>query len=76
MASSDQLSPMELRKRSGMTQVELAAALGKSPSTIAKWEARDWVPKLTPSETLRLVTLCKCTLEELIEAFEGKPFHG
>lgn len=69
---SQQLSPMLLRKRAGLTQVELAIKLGRSPSTIAKWEARDYVPKMTPSETKKLCEVYQCTLEELIEAFEGQ----
>lgn len=71
MQAEDPLTPMNLRKRTGLTQVELAALIGKSPSTIAKWEARVWIPKVTPSEMRRLCEIYQCTLDELIEAFEG-----
>ena len=70
MQREDHLTPMDLRKRTGLTQVELAAQVGKSPSTVAKWEARVWVPKGTPSEIKHLCDVYKCTLDELIEAFE------
>jgi transcriptional regulator with XRE-family HTH domain len=74
MCESDaRLTPMNLRKRIGLTQVQLAARLGRSPSTVAKWEARDVVPKGTPSEIKRLCQAYECTLEELIEAFEVLP---
>ncbi|NEQ31330.1 MAG: helix-turn-helix domain-containing protein [Leptolyngbya sp. SIO4C5] len=64
------LTPVELRQRIGLTQVQLAIAIGKSPSTIAKWEARAVVPKGTPSEIKRLCEIYCCTLDQLIEAFE------
>lgn len=65
------LSPMDLRKRVGLTQVQLAMKIGKSPSTVAKWEARDVVPKGTPSEIKKLCEAYQCTIDELIEAFEA-----
>jgi transcriptional regulator with XRE-family HTH domain len=67
---------MILRRRTGLTQVQLAAKLGKSPSTIAKWEAHDIVPRLKPSEIRSLCEAYTCTLDELIEAFEGKSAEG
>lgn len=66
---------MDLRKRVGLTQVQLANKIGKSPSTVAKWEARDVVPKGTPSEIKKLCEAYQCTIEELIEAFES-PLRG
>lgn len=65
------LTPADLRQRTGLTQVHFAIAIGKSPSTIAKWEARSVIPKGTPSEIKRLCEAYKCTIDELIEAFEG-----
>ncbi len=62
---------MDLRKRVGLTQVQLAQKIGKSPSTVAKWEAKDVVPKGTPSEIKRLCEAYQCTIDELIEAFES-----
>ncbi len=65
------LTPADLRQRIGLTQVQFAALIGKSPSTIAKWEAGSVLPKGAPSEIKRLCEAYKCTLDELIEAFEG-----
>lgn len=70
-AERQPLSPMDLRKRVGLTQVQLAMKIGKSPSTVAKWEARDVVPKGTPSEIKKLCEAYQCTIDELIEAFES-----
>ncbi|MBE9031615.1 helix-turn-helix transcriptional regulator [filamentous cyanobacterium LEGE 11480] len=59
---------MELRKRAGFTQQQLASELGKSVSTIAKWEAGR-VPSWTPQEFSLIRTVLQCTYEELVEAF-------
>ena len=61
---------MELRKRAGFTQQQLATELGKSVSAIAKWEAgRE--PNWTPSEFRLIKSVLGCTYEELVEAFSG-----
>ncbi len=65
------LTPVALRQRTGLTQVQFAISIGRSPSTIAKWEAGTVLPKGTPSEIKRLCEAYRCTLDELIEAFEG-----
>lgn len=72
MNSDDaKLNPMFLRQRAGLTQFQAAIEIGRSPSTIAKWEARETVLRGTPSEIKRVCDVYKCTLEELIQAFEG-----
>jgi transcriptional regulator with XRE-family HTH domain len=69
--NDERLTPMKLRNRTGLTQVQFAISIGKSPSTIAKWEAGEYVPKGSPSEIKRLCEAYQCTLDELIEAFES-----
>ncbi|HBL11419.1 MAG TPA: XRE family transcriptional regulator [Cyanobacteria bacterium UBA11162] len=64
-------TPADLRQRTGLTQVQFAGLIGKSPSAVAKWEARSALPRGTPSEIKRLCEAYKCTIDELIEAFEG-----
>jgi transcriptional regulator with XRE-family HTH domain len=61
---------MYLRKRANLTQAELAQKIGRSPSTVAKWEAGDVVPRGTPSEIKKLCEVYQCSIEDLIEAFE------
>lgn len=56
---------MRLRERVGLTQRQVAEALGKTDQTISNWENGVRTPKLTPRETLALCRVLKCTLEEL-----------
>lgn len=67
---SPPLTPAQLRQRIGLTQFQLAIELGKTPSTIAKWEAGTTVPTGKPSDIKRLCEVYQCTLDELITAFE------
>lgn len=65
------LTPADLRRRTGLTQVQFATLIGKTPSTITKWEARSTMLIAKPSEIKRICEAYQCTLDELIEAFEG-----
>ena len=59
----------ELREKTGLSPERVAVELGKSVSTIRFWEAGTYIPNLSPSETLHLIRLYQCTLEELTESF-------
>jgi putative transcriptional regulator len=61
---------VNLRKRVGLRQQDLAFALNKRQATISDWERGATIPHLTPSETLALIQVLNCTLEELAEAFD------
>lgn len=65
-----ELQPMLLRQRAGLTQFEVAVRIGRSLSTIAKWEAGSTVLRGKPSEIKRACEVYQCTIEELIAAFE------
>ena len=72
MTSNDeQLTPMKLRERAGLTQRQIAESLGKTVGTVSGWERFTKKPRLSFSETKSLMELLNCTLDELIEAFEG-----
>ena len=64
------LTPMDLRKRVGLTQRQVAVALDKKVATISDWERRITKPRLTFSETKKMMEVFGCTLDELIEAYE------
>ena len=63
--SSDGKRIMRLRERAGLTQRQVAEALGKTDQTVSNWENGIRVPRLTPPETLRLCKVLNCSLEEL-----------
>lgn len=60
-----------LRTKANLTQRQVADALGKTDQTVSNWENGVRLPKLTPSETLALCKVLKCTLEELAGETEG-----
>lgn len=66
----DQLTPMKLRHRVGLTQQDVAFALKVRPATISDWERGLRVPNLPPSKIKLMLEVYQCTLDELIEAFE------
>lgn len=53
------------RKKSGLSQEEVAEKLGVSRETISKWEINETVPDIYQSK--RLATLYGLSLDELIE---------
>jgi transcriptional regulator with XRE-family HTH domain len=64
----DQLTLAKLRKRAGLTQRQVADALGITNKTVSEWERGIGEPHLTISETQRLMDVMQCTFEELLEA--------
>lgn len=64
------LSPRELRERAGLTQKEVAVAIGRRKQTISDWERGASRPSLTFAETLTLMRLYQASLDELVRAFD------
>lgn len=58
-------SLFEARKKSGMSQEEVAQKLGVSRQTISKWELDETLPDIRQSK--KLATLYHLTLDELID---------
>jgi DNA-binding transcriptional regulator YiaG len=56
-----------LRVASGLTQEELARELNVSVSTVQKWEQGLSVPRMTPADMAKLVTVLKTDLATLTE---------
>lgn len=69
--SSDGNQIMRLRERAGLTQRQVAQALGKTDQTVSNWETGARAPKLTPTEMLKLCRVLNCTLEELATEVEN-----
>lgn len=54
-----------------MTQEQAARALGIRPATLSSWETGR-VPRMAPSLMKKMMQVYECSLDDLIEAFEGK----
>lgn len=67
---NDRLTPVDLRKRANLTQRKLAQALDVRQGTISDWERGLAIPRLKPSQVKVMLKELKCTLDELIEAYE------
>lgn len=67
----DRITPVTLRKRAELTQRKLAEALDVRQGTISDWERGLAVPHLRPSQVKVMLQLLKCSLDELIEAYES-----
>ena len=65
------LTPMTLRAKNNLTQRQVAQAIDVRESTVSAWERGNTIPHLPPSKVKRLMEIYQCSLEELIQAFEG-----
>lgn len=57
------------RKAAGLTQSQLAAAIGRSLRAVQAWESGAATPELPPPLTLLLCQLLRISLEQLAEMF-------
>jgi DNA-binding XRE family transcriptional regulator len=56
---------LEFRARKNVSQIDLALAVQRDPSTITKWENQTNQP--TATSAIRLLDFFKCNFEELFE---------
>lgn len=68
-ASAQEANFVSLRQRAGLTQSQLATLIGVTDHTIRNWEKGRTIPVLTPSQTLVVCQVLKCSLEELAYSF-------
>ncbi|MEQ8998125.1 MAG: helix-turn-helix transcriptional regulator [Coleofasciculus sp. B1-GNL1-01] len=57
------------REKLGLTQRDIALALGKTVQTISNWETGIYEPKMTPREVKALCRLLKWSLEDMPDEF-------
>ena len=63
-------SPLKRRREElGLTQRDIAVALGKTDQTISNWETGIYEPKMTPREFKRLCEVLQWSLEDIPEDF-------
>lgn len=55
----------QLREQKGMTQQELADAIGTNQSTVARYETGEYTPRLRVA--LRLIAVLNCTMNDIVE---------
>ena len=65
---------IRLRKRSGLTQKQLAAILDITQPTISAWENYRGYPELPLYKYLHLMHLFNCSFQELAAAIDGEDF--
>ncbi|BAS55300.1 XRE family transcriptional regulator [Leptolyngbya boryana NIES-2135] len=70
MKNNEEITPAGLRTRAGLTQRQVAERLNKRVQTISDWERGTRRPQLTFSETILLMKLYQCSLEDLSIAFD------
>ena len=69
MSTGDnQLTLKQLRERAGLTQRQLADALGVTVTTVSSWERGVKKPSLSFAQVQNVIETLNCTLEELVEA--------
>ncbi len=67
---NSELTPADLRERIGLTQQDVAIALGKSVSSVASWEQFRKRPRLSFTETIKLCRLYRVPIETLAIVFD------
>ncbi len=71
MTSSDKKQKfVRLRINAGLTQRQVAEALGVTETTIRNWESGLREPKPTFSVTQKLMELYNCSISDLVQAVE------
>ena len=54
----------------GLSQVELANAIGVTDQTVSNWERGVHIPKLTPRQMAKLCKATSRTIEEIADLLE------
>jgi transcriptional regulator with XRE-family HTH domain len=69
-ASQRNESPLKRRREQlGLTQRDIATALGKTDQTISNWETGVYEPKMTPREFKQLCELLQWALDDIPDDF-------
>jgi transcriptional regulator with XRE-family HTH domain len=69
VSPNDEEDPKVLRKRAGLTVRAVAQALDVTITTVTRWESGSSTPTLSLKQTITLINLYGCSLEQLDRAF-------
>ncbi|AFY48529.1 putative transcriptional regulator [Nostoc sp. PCC 7524] len=61
---------MTLRESLGLTQRQIAEAVGVTDQTVSNWERGVHTPRLTLRQTIKLCKITRSTVENLADLFE------
>ncbi|MFN6475310.1 helix-turn-helix transcriptional regulator [Nostoc sp. DedQUE07] len=61
---------MTLRESLGLTQKQIADAVGVTDQTVSNWERGIHIPRLTLKQTIKLCKITNRTVEDLANLFE------
>lgn len=67
------LTLMKLREDAGLTQKQLAQALGVTITTVSAWENGRHEPRLTLAQTKLMTEVLRCSLDDLVRASQRRP---
>ena len=67
----DRQTFVKLRERVGLTQRQVAAALDVSVTTVSSWERGRKEPRLSFTQTKKLMELYQCSINELAESLDS-----
>ncbi|WP_416675250.1 helix-turn-helix domain-containing protein [Egbenema bharatensis] len=67
-----QLTLAKLRDRAGLTQRQLADALGVTITTISNWERGTKEPTMNFAQVKKMTEVLQCSLDELVEATQKR----
>ena len=62
------MSFLSSRKKAGLTQMEVAKAIGVSDAAVCQWEKGETMP--TASRLIQIAKLYKCTVDKLLKEDE------
>lgn len=65
------LTLMAVREKAKMTQKQWAELLGVTISTVSNWERGVQVPRLTFWQVRQIMAVSGCSIDELVDAFNG-----
>jgi transcriptional regulator with XRE-family HTH domain len=71
-AENEQLTLAHLRKQAGLTQRQLAEALGVTIKSVSAWERGVVEPRLTFKETQKLTEILGCSFQDLVKATDQR----